>query len=156
MMSTTSQTTASVSITQGLDVFPSELLQQIFIEMDSFSQLLQVSTVCKRFRLVIFDKCFLNKYFERRHRSDRYQRNLIGHWKFDDETDIGKDSSLVKPYYFLSGRRISQPSLLIKDCVLFNKCIEFDGLTRLNFPLRDKPEYQIDCFSISLWLSPGI
>jgi hypothetical protein len=156
MMTSNSVTTASQLLTQCLLDFPFELLQKIFIEVDSFSDLLQLSTVCKKFRLAIYDEFFLNKYFRKRYQSDKHHRNLIGYWKFDDDQDIGKDSSLVKPSYSVSGHGSSQPSLLIKDCDLFNKCIEFDARTMTNFSVFDKPEYQIDFFSISLWLSPGI
>ncbi|UJR17148.1 hypothetical protein I4U23_004044 [Adineta vaga] len=139
---------------ENFSSFPSELLQKIFIEINSFSDLLRVSSLCKRFRLIIYDEYFLNKYFQQRFRYDRSHRNLIGYWKFDDENDIGKDSSLVKPNYYLTSYGHAQPSLAIRDCEYFHKCIEFDGRTRLNFTVHDKSEYQIDYFSISLWLSP--
>jgi hypothetical protein len=155
-MTSTSGATTLPPITPSLSAFPLELLEKIFIEIDSFSDLLRVSSVCKKFRLAIYNEYFLNKYFQKCYQNDRRRRNLIGYWKFEDEKDIGRDSSLVKPHYHLGGYGNLQPALLIKDCDLFNKCIEFDGHIQLHFSLFDKPEYQIDYFSISLWLSPGI
>lgn len=126
---------------QSINDLPAELLSTIFQLVQPLEMLLSASCTCRLWRQIIYNECFLNKYSARG--IDKNQ--LIGWWKFGDINNLGLDSSGVLGDRY---RIFGQPS--VEDCFL-GKCAVFDGRSFIDLPVDDKPEYQTDTYSLSIW-----
>ncbi|CAF1122912.1 unnamed protein product, partial [Didymodactylos carnosus] len=123
---------------------PNEVLCIIFYHIRPYKQLLSTaSLVCCRWRQIIFNEQFTNEYYKIKYR----QSNLIGWWKFSKPGSVGYDSSgLIGEKCTVNGT----PE--IDQCFLGN-CTVFDGHSSIRIPVMNYPQYQIDFYSISLWVS---
>ncbi|CAF1497484.1 unnamed protein product [Didymodactylos carnosus] len=125
-------------------ILPNEVLCLIFYHIRPFQQLLSVtSVICRRWRQIIFNEQFTNEYYKIKYR----QLNLIGWWNFNNSESVGYDSSgLIGRKYTING------TPWIDQCFLGN-CAVFDGHSSIQVPVMNYQQYQIEFYSISLWVN---
>ena len=103
-----------------------------------FSDLFSISTTCRLWHSIIIDQWFLQQRFER-----FKKEHIIGHWKFEDTSHIGHDSSgYTKDNYSIVGHPIQS------NCFL-GKSMQFDGRSMITIPVKDLARYQTDYFALS-------
>jgi hypothetical protein len=125
----------------SINSLPPEVLTNIFNKIPTLTELFAISATCRLWHSVIMDEWFLQQRFER-----FKKENIIGHWKFDDASDIGRDSSgYTKSNYSIIG----QPTQ--SDCFL-GKSIQLDGRSMISIPVKDLDRYQTDHFAVSCWI----
>ena len=114
-----------------------KILSKIFLEFDCLNELLEISMVCRQWRMIIIQKEFFRKRFD--HRRGKY---LIHHWKFDRLSNFAFDSHREINQYFQTGH-------LIQDISFIGSCLIFDAHSSITIPLKSQPTEQ---YSISVWV----
>ena len=130
-------------MTPSMNDLPNEIISQIFFYCNgSLSELLTMSLTCRRWRSIIADKWFFQQRFIR-----LYRRHLIGHWEFENVSQLGHDSSGVT-----KDNRISLTGRPQQEMCFLGPCLLLDGYSSINIPVHDIQRYQTDTFCVSVWL----
>lgn len=130
-------------MTPSIQDLPDELIVKILSYYDGkLSELLSISTTCRRWRTIIVNEWFLQQRFIR-----LYRRHLMGHWEFKDNSKLGHDSSGVT-----KDNGVSLTGRPQQDTCFLGPCLSLDGYSSINIPVHDIQRYQTDTFCVSAWL----